>query len=102
MDKNLPRPARWGFFILIMEKLFQNKVEFTKDEQEVISLLGDEGIYFNPGDKTHMKLKPAMASLFFKGILDRGDKALNHYVINELGKHAVSHNQLVDGFKQNQ
>lgn len=82
-----------------MANLFSKKIAFTADEQRVISLLGDDGIYFNPGDKEHKNLQPAMASLFFKGILDRGDNALNHYVINELGKKAVQHNELVDTLK---
>jgi hypothetical protein len=77
----------------------KKKVEFTTDEQKVISLLGNDGIYFNPSDREHVRLKPAMASLFFKGILDRGDMALNHYVINEIGKKAVEYNELVDTLK---
>jgi len=84
-----------------MTKLFTNKVKFTADEQQVISLLGKDGIYFNPGDKQHKRLKPAMASLFFMRLLDRGDKALNHYVINALGRKAVEYNELVDTFKAN-
>lgn len=79
-----------------MAHLFEKKVPLTNDEQQVISLLGNDGIYFNPGDKEHKRLQPAMASLFFKGILDRGDKGLNHYVINQLGKKVVQHNELVD------
>ncbi len=84
-----------------MSSIFNKKVKFTNDEQQVFSLLGENGIYFNPGDKEHERLKPAMASLFFKGVLDRGDKALNHYVINELGKKAVQHNELVDTLNPN-
>jgi len=84
-----------------MSNLFEKKVKFTEDEQKVISLLGNDGIYFDPGNKEHKRLKPAMANLFFMGILDRGDKALNHYVINELGKKAVKYNELVDTFNPN-
>lgn len=79
-----------------MEKLFSKKVKFTEEEQQVISLLGNDGIYFDPGNKEHMRLKPAMVSLFFMGILDRGKKGLNHYVINELGKKTAEYNELVD------
>jgi hypothetical protein len=82
-----------------MSNLFEKKVPFTKDEQEVISLLGSDGIYFNPADRDHKRLRPAMAKLFFMGILDRGDKGLNHFVINELGKKAIGYNKLVDEFK---
>lgn len=84
-----------------MSNLFSKKVKFTTDEQQVIALLGNDGIYFDPGNKEHKRLKSAMSNLFFMGILDRGDKALNHFVINTLGKKAVEYNELVDKFNSN-
>ena len=72
------------------------KIKFTKEEQEVMSLLGEEGIYLNFGDKEHERLKPAMSELFFRGLIDRGDRAVNHIVLNGLGKKAIEWNYSTD------
>lgn len=81
-----------------MDNFFKNKVEFSIEEQKVIELLKDGNFYYNPGEKAHKQLKPAIANMFFRGLIDRGDKAINHYVLNDLCKKAIEWNNAVEFF----
>ncbi len=80
--------------------MFENKIKFTEDEQSVFGLLKDNGILYDAGNKEHKRLKSTIGNLFIKGFIDRGDKALNHFVLSGLGKKAISYNEFVDLFKK--